>query len=182
MASEVWMKRPVFEMAPCVWMVGLHCPSHLCVDGVAFARLCLCFIYRSVWKKNSQWNFLQPNLDLTGQCRFCVELCRGRLGGTDHQMTKWRSRTDWLASPLNSSIFFFNHAVIRKLNQLLLASLPRDRLITEEHTIILAELGVFCYICEYFQISLLIWCFHTLKKHLRWDSCNIYTRVPSPRA
>lgn len=40
------MKRPVFEAS--VWMAGLQCPSHLCVDGVAFARLCLRFIYRPV--------------------------------------------------------------------------------------------------------------------------------------
>lgn len=53
-----------------------------------------------------QRNLLHPNLDFTGQCRFCVEMCRERLGGTDHRMTNAKL-TNWLISfPLKPYIFF----------------------------------------------------------------------------
>ncbi len=42
-----------------VWTVGWQCPSHLCVDYAPFTLLYLLFIYRSVWKKNTQLHGMQ---------------------------------------------------------------------------------------------------------------------------
>lgn len=45
-----------------VWTVGLQSPSHLCVDYTPFTLLCLLFIYRSAWKKNTQLHSMRRHI------------------------------------------------------------------------------------------------------------------------
>lgn len=46
-----------------VWMVGLQCPSHLCVDFAPLRLLYLVFIYKSIRKKNTQLGDMYRNID-----------------------------------------------------------------------------------------------------------------------